>query len=184
MVRLDMADEENPGGVEELCEFWEWALAKKRELEARVQELSDPEQPGLKAFEVEVVADAKARGASAERVSELTESLRRHWTTENEKQLRFARSELKRFLYGPIATSYSGRRRFRHGLSAFAKSPPRYGFRQAWEADRRNFFIALAIEGLHRYFSATAHTGDRKCCAIEEAARLGRTDAQGTRCGE
>ena len=38
--------------LDELCEFWEWALATRRRLERRVEELSDPEKPHRRAEEL------------------------------------------------------------------------------------------------------------------------------------
>ena len=158
-----MADEEIPdGGVEELCDFWEWALAKKRELEERVAELSDPEQPRRDSIEQDIVAMAETHGESAEAITEKRKEFRKFWRTQSEHELRIAERELQRFLHGPVGRSHSGRPLFKRGLSAMVSSAPRFTFRQAWENREEKFLIAGVVEALCEYFRATedSHRAD------------------------
>jgi len=105
-----MTDDEIPDdGVEELCEFWEWALATKRELEERVAEWSDPHHPRWESIEQDIVAMAEAQCESAKAITENRSEFRKFWRSESERELRIAKDELQRFLYGPVGRSHSGR---------------------------------------------------------------------------
>jgi hypothetical protein len=151
-----MADEEIPdGGVEELCDFWKWALAKKRELEERVAELSDHEQPRRDSIEQDIVAMAKSDGESTEAIEEKRKEFRKFWRTHNERDLRTAERDLQRFLYGPVAQSHSGRPVFKRGLSGMVSSAPRFTFRQAWENRTEKVLIAGVVDALCGYFGAS-----------------------------
>lgn len=154
-----MADEENPGdGVEELCEFWEWALAKKRELEERVAELSDPAQPRRDSVEKDIVAMAKSDGELAEAIEEKRKQVRKFWRAQNERDLRTAEGDLQRFLHGPVARSHSGRPVFERGLSGMVSSAPRFTFRQAWEGRMERVLVASVVDALCGYFGASENT--------------------------
>jgi len=151
-----MADEEMPdGGVEELCEFWEWALAKKRELEERVAELSDPEPPRRDSLEKEIVAVAVSGGESPEAIEEKRKEFRKFWRTENERKLQIAERDLQRFLYGPVAHSHSGRPVFACGLSGMVSSAPRLTFRQTWESRIEKVLVASVVDALCEYFGTS-----------------------------
>jgi len=151
-----MADGEIPdGGVEELCEFWEWALATKRELEGRVAELSDPEQPQRDSIEQDIVAMAESQGESAQAIMEKRKEFRKFYGTHRERELLIAERELQRFLHGPVGRSHGGRPLFKRGLSGMVSSAPRFTFRQAWENRWEKLLIAGVVEALCEYFGTT-----------------------------
>jgi hypothetical protein len=139
--------------VDDLCEFWEWALATRRRLESRVEELSDPDRPRRRAEELrENLREYAVRPLDESFEQDVLSDLLPYAHEETQKDLGTAKRELETFLLGPIAWSQTGELRFREGLCGLTKSRPRYGLRDAWEDRFLGVLVLDAVDGLHEYY--------------------------------
>jgi hypothetical protein len=139
--------------VDDLCEFWEWALATRRRLECRVEELSDPDGPRRRSEELlEDLREYAVRPLDESFEQDVLSDLLPYAHEEIQKDLGTAKRELETFLLGPIAWSQAGDPRFREGLYGLTKSRPRYGLREAWEEGFLGVLVLDAVDGLHEYY--------------------------------